>query len=43
MNKTPALLRYGLTAAVVLVAVLLVAWKYWDYVVNPWTPGARRG
>jgi multidrug resistance efflux pump len=37
MNKNPALLRYGLTAAVVLVAVLLVAWKYWDYVVNPWT------
>jgi multidrug resistance efflux pump len=37
MNKIPALLRYGLTGAVVLVAVLLVAWKYWDYVVNPWT------
>jgi multidrug resistance efflux pump len=37
MNKIPALMRYGLTAAVVLVAVLLVAWKYWDYVVNPWT------
>ena len=37
MNKIPALIRYGLTAAVVLVAVLLVAWKYWDYVVNPWT------
>ncbi len=37
MNKIPALMRYGLTAAVVLVAVLLVVWKYWDYVVNPWT------
>ncbi len=37
MNKPPALLRYGLTGAVVLLAVLLVAWKYWDYVVNPWT------
>ena len=21
----------------VLVAVLAVGWKYWDYVVNPWT------
>jgi multidrug resistance efflux pump len=37
MSRTPALLRYGLTGAVVLVAVLLVVWKYWDYVVNPWT------
>ena len=37
MNKIPALMRYGLTGAVVLVAVLLVVWKYWDYVVNPWT------
>jgi multidrug resistance efflux pump len=37
MSKIPALLRYALTGAVVLVAVLLVAWKYWDYVSNPWT------
>jgi multidrug resistance efflux pump len=37
MNKIPALLRYVLTGVVVLVAVLLVAWKYWDYVSNPWT------
>ncbi len=26
-----------ITAAVILLAVLLVGWKYWDYVVNPWT------
>ncbi|NEV64927.1 HlyD family secretion protein [Thiorhodococcus minor] len=37
MSKIPALLRYVLTGVVVLVAVLLVAWKYWDYVSNPWT------
>jgi len=37
MNKIPALLRYVLTGAVVLVAVLLVVWKYWVYVTNPWT------
>jgi multidrug resistance efflux pump len=37
MNKIPALMRYALTGAVVLVAVLLVVWKYWDYVTNPWT------
>jgi len=37
MNKIPALLRYALTGAVVLVAVLLVLWKYWVYVTNPWT------
>ncbi len=29
--------RYLLTGAVVLVAVLLALFKYWDYVVNPWT------
>jgi multidrug resistance efflux pump len=37
MNKFPALLRYALTGAVVLIAVLLVVWKYSDYVTNPWT------
>ena len=37
MNKLPALLRYALTGAVVLVAVGLVVWKYWVYVTNPWT------
>ena len=37
MSKSPALLRYALTGVVVLVALLLVAWKYWDYVSNPWT------
>lgn len=37
MNKIPALLRYALTGAVVLVAVLAVLWKYWAYVTNPWT------
>lgn len=37
MSKIPALLRYVLTGAVVLVAVGLVFWKYWVYVSNPWT------
>jgi multidrug resistance efflux pump len=37
MSKIPALLRYALTGAVVLVAVGLVFWKYWVYVTNPWT------
>jgi multidrug resistance efflux pump len=32
MNK-----RYLATGALVLLAVLLVLFKYWDYVVNPWT------
>ena len=26
-----------ITAAVVLVAIALVGWKFWDYAVNPWT------
>jgi len=30
-------LRVLLTAAVVVVAVAIVAVKYWDYVINPWT------
>ena len=29
--------KYLLTGAVVLVAVLAVLIKYWDYVANPWT------
>ena len=29
--------KYLLTAAIVLVAVVLGLTKYWDYVVNPWT------
>jgi multidrug resistance efflux pump len=29
--------KYLTTGAVVLLAVLLVLLKYWDYVVNPWT------
>jgi len=29
--------RYLVTGAVVLLAVLVLLWKYWDYVVNPWT------
>jgi len=37
MNKSPVLIRYSLTGAVVLVAVLAVLWKYWAYVTNPWT------
>jgi len=31
------LLKYLLTCIVVLVAVFVVAIKYWDYVTNPWT------
>ncbi len=31
------LTRVLLTAAVVLIAVAVVAYKYWDYVTNPWT------
>ncbi len=30
-------LRVLLTGAVVLVAVAVVAYKYWDYLINPWT------
>ncbi len=34
MNK---LQRVGLTSIVVLIAVAVVLYKYWDYVTNPWT------
>jgi multidrug resistance efflux pump len=30
-------LKYLLTGIVVLIAVLVIAFKYWDYVTNPWT------
>ena len=29
--------RYTLTWSLVLLAIALSAWKYWDYFVNPWT------
>ena len=29
--------KYLLTGSIVLLAVLLVLFKYWDYVTNPWT------
>ena len=29
--------KHLITAGIVLIAILVVAWKYWDYVVNPWT------
>jgi multidrug resistance efflux pump len=32
-----ALLKYLLTGTVVVVAVAVVLFKYWEYVVNPWT------
>lgn len=32
-----ALLKYLLTGAVVVVAVAVVLFKYWNYVTNPWT------
>ena len=37
MNLKTASARYLLTTGVVLVAVLAVSWKYWDYITNPWT------
>jgi multidrug resistance efflux pump len=37
MNKTNDLMKYVATGAVVLVAAALAAWKYWDYITNPWT------
>jgi multidrug resistance efflux pump len=37
MNKATHFIRYLLTGAVILVAAALVAWKYWDYIANPWT------
>src|SRR5210317_505598 len=30
-------MKYLLTGAVVAVAVIVVLFKYWDYVTNPWT------
>ncbi len=37
MTKKPVYMKYALTCVVVLIAVLAVTWKYWDYTVNPWT------
>ena len=30
-------LKYLLTGIIVLIAVIVVALKYWDYITNPWT------
>ena len=30
-------LKYLITAIIVLIAVIVVALKYWDYIANPWT------
>ena len=30
-------MKFLLTGAIVLIAVLVVVIKYWDYVTNPWT------
>ena len=30
-------LKYFLTGIIVLIAIILVAAKYWDYITNPWT------
>jgi multidrug resistance efflux pump len=30
-------MKYLLTGAIVLIAVVVVLFKYWDYVTNPWT------
>ncbi|MCB1776898.1 MAG: HlyD family secretion protein, partial [Candidatus Competibacteraceae bacterium] len=32
-----SLFRYLLFATILLLAIILVAWKYYDYLVNPWT------
>lgn len=37
MEKSGKKKKYLATGAIVLIAVLLVLLKYWDYVVNPWT------
>jgi multidrug resistance efflux pump len=37
MKKLTELTKYLLTASVVGVAVAAAAWKYWDYIANPWT------
>ena len=37
MNKTTDMVKYAATGAVVVVAAALAAWKYWDYITNPWT------
>jgi multidrug resistance efflux pump len=37
MNKAIDFVKYLLTGAMVLVAAGLAAWKYWDYITNPWT------
>ena len=30
-------LKTLITAGVILLAVALVGWRFWDYIVNPWT------
>ena len=37
MKKTTDMVKYAATGAVVVVAAALAAWKYWDYITNPWT------
>ena len=37
MSRTTQLMKYVVTGIVVLVAAVLAAWKYWDYITNPWT------
>jgi len=37
MKDKLAITKFSLTGAVVLLAALVVLWKYWDYVTNPWT------
>ena len=37
MSRTTQLMKYVATGIVVLVAAVLAAWKYWDYITNPWT------
>jgi len=31
------ILKYILTGIIVLIAAAVFAFKYWDYVTNPWT------
>ena len=44
VEKMHGKLKYLLTGLIVVIAVAVVVWKYWDYVTNPWTrDGQVRG
>jgi multidrug resistance efflux pump len=38
MKKSmPKILKFSLSSLIILAAVAVVLWNYWDYVTNPWT------